>query len=302
MSALPKRILVTGASGLVGKALCERLRGCDYEVLELAHRARAGAVAWDIEKGFLDASSLEGLEGVVHLAGEPIAGVWTVGKQSRILNSRVNRTALLAQTLAQLDQKPRVFVCASAVGFYGLNSQSTDEDATSGEGFLASVCEAWERAADPAKAAGIRVVHSRLGIVLSPEGGALAAMLPAFKLGFGGRLGDGKQLMSWVSLKDVVSALVFSLEHDELCGAFNLTAPNPVDNATFTKTLARVLKRPACLLVPEWVLKMFLWSAADELLLNDCRAEPKKLLNAGFAFEDIELEYALRDLFSQTKP
>ena len=244
----------------------------------------------------LPALALEGIDGVVHLAGENIAdGRWTEAKQRRIRDSRIDGTRLLCERLAQAEDKPSVLVCASAVGFYGdRGDEPLDERSARGSGFLAEVCEAWEEACQPARDAGIRVVNLRIGVVLSADGGALAKMLPPFRFGLAGKLGNGKQWMSWISLDDLVGAIDHALTHEEIEGPVNAVSPNPVTNAEFTSALGRVLSRPTALTMPAIGARVVFGKLADELLLSSIRAQPRALLASGFRFEHPDLETALR--------
>jgi uncharacterized protein len=321
-----RRILVTGAGGLLGSSLVPFLAAAGHEVLQLARphttipaghpsdpprppitldarlRREAGAtLTWDPAVGTLDPRPLEGLDAVIHLAGENIAaGRWTPEVKDRILRSRVVGTHLLAKRLAALNQMPEVLICASAVGFYGHRGDAPiDETAGPGGGFLTSVVQAWEEAADPARAAGIRVVHLRMGVVLTPRGGALARMLPVFRLGLGGRLGSGRQYFSWIALGDLLRVFSWVLAERPIFGPVNATAPGSVCNADFTRALARVLGRPAPFAVPVWALRLALGEMAEETLLAGARAHPARLLNSGFTFEYPELEAALRHLLGR---
>jgi uncharacterized protein (TIGR01777 family) len=296
------KVLVSGASGLVGRALVQSLRRQGHQVRCLRRgSAGGGDVAWDPEVGALDPGALEGLDGVVHLAGENIAaGRWTPTRKARILSSRVQGTGLLAQTLARLAQPPSVLVCASAVGYYGdRGGEELTEASPPGQGFLAQVCRAWEEAAAPARAAGIRAAHLRFGMVLSARGGALSRMLLPFRLGLGGRMGSGKQWMSWICLEDAVRAILHLLEHPDLSGPFNAVSPHPCTNAEFARTLGKVLRRPALFPAPAWALRLALGEMAEELLLSSARALPVRLLESGFRFEHPELEKALRHLLGR---
>jgi len=292
------RIAVTGATGFVGSALVPYLTAAGHRVMRVTRGAVAagsGDVHWDPARGTLDARALDGVDAVIHLAGESIAERWTAERRRRILESRVEGTALMARTLATLVHPPRVLVSASAVGFYGNTGPTeVDEGASAGTGFLASVVQEWEEAADPARAAGIRVVHPRLGVVLSPGGGALARMLLPFKLGAGGPLAGGRQWMSWIAREDLLGVLEFLLLTDSLRGPVNAVAPNPVTNAEFTRTLASVLGRPAVTPVPAFALRLLFGEMADETLLAGQRVRPAALLAAGFPFRHPQLEEALR--------
>ncbi|MFW6039916.1 MAG: TIGR01777 family oxidoreductase, partial [Gemmatimonadota bacterium] len=252
--------------------------------------------AWDIGAGTIEAAALEDLDAVVHLAGEPIAGRWTAEKRRRIVDSRVEGTGLLARTLAGLDRPPRVLVCASAIGLYGDRGDTRlDETASAGDGFLPDVVQAWEGAADPARAAGIRVVHLRFGLVLWPGGGALERLLLPMRAGVGGRLGAGRQWWSWVTLDDVVGAILHGVATAGLEGPANVAAPGAVRNAEFTEVLARVLNRPAFLPAPAPALRAVLGEdAAEELLLSSARVVPGALERTGYRFSDPVLEPALR--------
>jgi len=263
-----RRIVVSGASGLVGSALTASLEAAGHHVVRLVRRQVApGAreIAWDPVAGRIDAEALCGLDALVHLAGENIAaGRWTAGRKERIRASRVQGTRLIAEALAGLDRPPRVLVNASAIGFYGDRAgEWMDEDASPGSGFLSDTCAEWERATVPAAEAGVRVVLLRIGVVLSTDGGALPRMLPIFRYGLGGRLGDGRQQMSWIALADLVRVVEHALSDDSLEGVVNAVAPEPVTNAEFTKILAAVLGRPALLPVPAVALRILLrWGSS----------------------------------------
>ena len=290
------RIAITGASGLIGTALTNELRKQEHEVIPISRTKAKGTIVWDIANKTIDKESLEGVDAVVHLAGENITGLWTAQKKRRIERSRIESTDLLATTLPNLKKPPHTVVSASAIGYYGLQPGEVDESAPPGKSFLAGVCTSWEAAAKPLKDAGIRVVHPRISMVLAREGGALKQMLPSFKLGAGAKLGNGKQGMSWIALDDVARAIAYLLEQPTCDGAYNLSAPGIVNNAEFTKTLAGVLRRPSLFSVPEMILKAAAGDLASELLLNDIRAYPKRLQEAGFAFTYPELRPALESL------
>jgi uncharacterized protein len=292
------RIAVTGSSGFIGTALCRRLEQAGHQVTRVVRGDPApGQVAWDPAAGTIDASGLEGHDGVVHLAGEGIGEHrWTAAHKARILDSRKAGTELLAGALAGLQDPPQVLVSGSAVGFYGdRGDEVLREDSGPGSGFLADVVRTWEAATRAAEDAGIRVVNIRTGLVMSAEDGALAESLPVFRLGLGGRLGSGQQWWSWISLDDEVGAIVHALQTPDLAGPVNLTGPEPVTNSEFTQTLGEVLNRPAKLFVPRVALALrFGGEMTDDMLLASQRAVPEKLLASGFEFEHPTLEAALR--------
>ncbi|HMG39796.1 MAG TPA: TIGR01777 family oxidoreductase [Acidimicrobiales bacterium] len=294
------RFAISGASGLIGSALVESLRGEGHDVLRLvrspADSAGADAVAWDPAGGTIDAAALEGLDGVVHLAGAGVGDKrWTDARRQEILESRTRGTGLLAQTLAGLEAPPPVFVCGSAIGFYGdRGDQALTEADGPGDGFLANLVVAWEQAAQPAREAGIRTVLARSGIVLTTRGGALPKMLPLFRFGVGGPFGSGKQWMSWITLDDEVAALRFLLSAEAVEGPANLTAPTPVTNRDFAKALGRALHRPALLPIPKFGPKLVLGGQmAEEMLFFSQRLQPAALTEAGFAFAHPDVDSGL---------
>jgi uncharacterized protein (TIGR01777 family) len=292
------RVAVTGSTGLIGGALVERLRGDGHQVVRLVRRPpRAGdEVRWDPESRSVDAAALDGMDAVVHLAGENVAGRWTDEKKRVIRRSRIDSTRLLADTLARRAHPPRVLVCASAVGFYGnqRGDEVLHEGSSAGSDFLAGVVREWEEASGPATRADIRVVKLRLGVVLSARGGALAKMLLPFRLGAGGRIGSGRQWMSWISLEDAVEVAVRAIVDDALRGPVN-TVAGAVTNADFTRALARALHRPAIIPVPTLGLKLVYGSEMVEgTLLASQRTEPRRLLEAGHRFHHPQLPDALR--------
>jgi uncharacterized protein len=295
------KVLISGATGLIGSSLAQELKSGGHHVTSLT-RSPTGEnnISWDPDAGTVD-GSLEGTDAVVHLAGESIAeGRWTVSKKRRIMDSRKKGTRLLAETIAGLTTPPRVMVSASAVGYYGDRADEVlREDSRPGSDFLAEVCKAWEAAADPAREAGIRVVHTRFGIVLSLEGGALGTMLPIFKLGGGGRIGRGRQWWSWVAIDDVVGTIHHALENDSVEGPVNVGSPNPMTNAEYTRVLGKVLNRPTVLPVPAPAIRLALGGIADALLLASQRMEPAKLKETGYRFRHPELEGALRHLLER---
>jgi uncharacterized protein len=298
-------VLVTGSSGLVGSVLVPSLASGGNRVIRLV-RSKAGVdegqALWDPEAGTIDAASLEGVDAVVHLAGESIAsGRWTAKQKARIRESRVKGTQLLAETLAGLGQRPKVLVSASAVGYYGdRGDEVLREESPSGSGFLAEVCRQWEAAAAPAAQAGIRVVNLRFAMILSPSGGALQRLLLPFRLGVGGRLGGGQQFMSWVALDDVVGAILHALTAEELVGPANAVSPGAVTNREFTRALGRVLRRPTVFPLPAFAARLAFGQMADELLLASQRVEPARLLASGYQFRFPELEGALRHLLGKS--
>jgi uncharacterized protein (TIGR01777 family) len=296
------KIVVSGASGLIGTQLVAKLSSSGHEVVRLVRRSpKSGEIQWNPKSGTLDAAALEGTDAVIHLSGAGIGDKrWTDGYRKEILDSRTATTALLAKTMASLSRKPSVFLSGSAIGIYGArNDEQLTEVSTHGTGFLAEVCEQWEAAAKPVVDAGIRTVYLRTGIVLSPKGGALKKLLPLFKLGVGGKFGNGKQWQSWISIDDEIGAIEHLLTAN-VSGAVNLTAPNPVTNAEFTKVLASVLKRPAIVPVPTFAPKILLGGElADALLFTGQRVIPAALNASGYNFKHTTLESAFRSLLSK---
>jgi uncharacterized protein (TIGR01777 family) len=296
------KIVVSGASGLIGTQLVAKLSQSGHEVIRLVRRSpKSGEIQWNPKSETLDAAALEGTDAVIHLSGAGIGDKrWSDGYRKEILVSRTDTTALLAKTIASLSRKPSVFLSGSAIGIYGArNDEQLTEVSTHGTGFLAEVCEQWEAAAKPAVDAGVRTVYLRTGIVLSPKGGALKKLLPLFKLGVGGKFGNGKQWQSWISIDDEIGAIEYLLTAN-VSGAVNLTAPNPVTNAEFTKVLASVLKRPAIVPVPTFAPKLLLGGElADALLFTGQRVIPAALNASGYTFKHPTLESALRSLLSK---
>ncbi|HSK99831.1 MAG TPA: TIGR01777 family oxidoreductase [Rubrobacteraceae bacterium] len=293
------KVLISGATGLIGLELVAALGSAGHGVTRLTRSPRGPEdVGWDPLAGKIDALRLGGHDAVVHLAGESIAeGRWNAAKKRRIMESRSQGTRLLAETISGLSERPGVLVSASGINYYGdRGDEVMTEESAPGSDFLAEVCKVWEASADPAREAGIRVVHPRMGIVLSPKGGALGRTLPIFKLGGGGRIGSGRQWWSWVSLADVVGAIVHALGNEALEGAVNVTSPNPLTNAQYTKVLGKVLNRPTVFPLPAPAARLALGEVADALLLASQRVRPARLEATGYEFRHPELEGALRHL------
>ena len=296
------KIVISGASGLIGSQLVTSLKSSGHEVVQLVRRsAAAGQIMWDPKSGKLDPASLEGCDAVIHLSGAGIGDKrWSDAYRKEILDSRTATTSLLANTIASLQRKPSVFLSGSAIGIYGARGdEQLTETSAHGTGFLADVCEQWEAAAKPAIDAGVRTVFLRTGIVLSPKGGALKKLLPLFLLGVGGKFGNGKQWQSWISMDDEVASIIHLLTAN-VSGAVNLTAPQPVTNAEFTKVLARVVKRPAIVPVPTFAPKILLGGElADALLFTGQRLMPQALTASGYVFKHSTLESALHSLLTK---
>jgi uncharacterized protein (TIGR01777 family) len=289
------RVLVSGVSGPIGAALLPSLRSAGWSVVRLVRGAAAGEgqISWDPAKP-ITPITVSGFDAVIHLAGESIFGRWTSDKKSKIRDSRVIGTSNLARALAQAEEKPKIFLCGSAIGYYGdRGDELLTEESAPGTGFLAEVCSAWEEATMPATQAGIRAVNLRTGIVLSPKGGALGAMLMPFKLGLGGRTGSGRQWMSWIDVQDMVGAIHHILKNDLLQGPVNMVAPKPVTNADFARTLASVLSRPAIFPLPAFAVKAVFGEMGQELLLANQKVEPLKLISTGYPFLYRELGASL---------
>ena len=297
---MKKNILITGSSGLIGTALLKYLtqEGYSVSILKRSKVLEANEFFWDPSRGEIDELALKGIDVVVHLAGEPIAQRWSSSAKKRIVNSRVNGTRLLAETIAQSQALPSL-ICASGTNYYGDQpAEVVNESSPPGLGFLAEVCRLWESAANPAIEAGVRVVFMRTGIVLSVHGGALAKMLPFYRAGLGGRIGDGQQLMSWISLPDLVSAYAFAVENVSVQGAVNTVAPEPVTNSKFTKTLGKVLGRPTVFPLPASLVKMLFGEMGRETVLSNLAVLPKSLTELGFEWQQAELEIALKQTLS----
>jgi uncharacterized protein len=295
------RILISGASGLIGAALIAALEKRGDEVSKLVRRAPRNQreIRWDPMQD-VPAPLVSGFDAVIHLSGETVAGRWNERKKRRIRDSRVVSTRNLATALAKAHDPPKTFVCASAIGYYGNRGDEVlTEESTSGQGFLAEVSREWEAATSPAAQAGIRVVNLRIGVVLSREGGALKQMLLPFRLGLGGKIGNGRQWFSCIHIDDLVAAVLHTMEHSDMRGPVNMVAPSPVTNAEFTKALAKVLRRPAFFAVPGFMVRLAFGEFAEEGLLSSARVLPRKLLGGSFQFQYPDLKSALRELLSQ---
>jgi len=300
------RILVSGASGVLGSALVPSLKAGGVQIARLtrgnAVPQASGAderIPWNPAEP-LPPQAVSGFDAVIHLAGEGIVGRWTAAKKAHIRDSRVQGTLHVAQALAHAEQKPRVFVCASAIGFYGnRGDEPLREESPPGTGFLAQLCQEWENATRPASEAGIRTAQIRIGIALSPSGGALAKMLTPFKMGVGGIIGSGRQWMSWIDVQDLVGAIQHILKNDSLRGPVNLVAPKPVTNAEFTKTLARALSRPAIFPMPAFAVRLAFGEMGNEVLLGSQRVEPAKLANSGYVFRFPDLRTSLQRILGK---
>jgi hypothetical protein len=291
-------ILVSGSRGLIGSELIPRLKANGHQVRRLVRSAKdanPSDFVWDSINNEIQ-GELKNIDGIIHLAGESIAsGRWNDQKKREIRQSRIRGTTFLSETVAALRPLPKVFLCASAIGFYGdRGSETLDENSSNGKGFLAELCRDWEAATSPARDAGIRVVNLRIGVALSPKGGALGKMLTPFQLGLGGIIGNGKQEMSWIAIDDVADAMVHCVENETISGPVNLTAPNPVSNSEFTRAMGAVLGRPTLFPMPDFAARMALGEMADELLLSSARVLPKKLQASGFQFGYPDIEGALR--------
>ena len=296
-------ILVTGSTGLVGSAVVPFLTTGGHRVVRLVRGTACGPdeVEWNPQAGTIDAAKLEGLDAVGHLAGENIAtGRWSAAKKARIRDSRVNGTRVLSEALAKLSRKPRVLVGASAIGFYGERGDDVmTESSNTGTSFLCNVCRDWEAATEAARSAGIRVVNLRIGVVLTPRGGALEKMLLPFKFCAGGVVGTGRQFWSWIALDDVVGVIHHAITHEELSGPVNAVSPEPATNRDFTKTLGRVLGRPTIAPLPAFVVKLLMGEMGEELLLASTRVVPNRLQATGYQFRCPTLDGALRHLLGR---
>jgi uncharacterized protein (TIGR01777 family) len=302
---MKNRILVSGASGLIGRKLIALFCQQGHAVSQLLRPGSTGSpfttsIVWDPQQSLVDRSQLEGHDVVIHLGGETLMGLrWSAAKKLRIRNSRVQSTDFLARQLAQLKRPPRLFLVASAVGYYGSRGdEKLVEASTSGSGFLSQVCQAWEAAAALAMSKTTAVIPMRFGVVLSPDGGLLRQMLPAYRLGLGGRLGNGKQYLSWIAIDDVLGAITHVISHppQELLAPLNFTAPKPVTNVEFNHALAKQLHRPAFFHLPTALLKFIFGQLAEEMMLASTRALPESLERGGYHFQFPELQAALKHL------
>ncbi|MDP3981731.1 MAG: TIGR01777 family oxidoreductase [Chlamydiota bacterium] len=295
-------ILISGSSGLIGRALSRTLQQQDHSLYYLIRGkgTQSHHIYWNPDTLEIDSQKIEGLDAIIHLGGENISGLrWTRQKKARIRNSRIHGTQFLSASILKLKNPPKIFLCASAIGYYGDRSDQilTEKDGP-GIGFLAQVCQDWEKACDPLRQHGIRVANLRFGMVLSPQGGALPKMCLPFKDYLGGPIANGKQYMSWISIHDLCSAIQFILSDPNIRGPINCVSPNPVTNYVFTKTLGRVLDRPSFISLPAWLLKCMMGEMAQDLLLSSTRAVPQKLLDHGFTFQFPNLEEALSNILS----
>lgn len=303
----PMKIAIGGSTGLVGSALVPFLTTGGHDVVRLIRSGNAPpdgsrTVAWNPAAGELDAAGLEGCDAIVHLGGHNIAsGRWSRRMKTRLRDSRVNSTDLLARTLASMSNPPKVFVCASAIGFYGgdRGDEVLTEDSAPGDKYISDLCQDWENAVAPARDAGIRVINLRTGVVLSPQGGALHKMLLPFKMGGGGIVGNGRQWWSWVSIEDLPRIILHCLQTDSLSGPVNAVAPGAVDNRAFTKTLGRVLRRPTVIPLPAFAVRLLFGEMGQELMLGSTRVEPTRLAESGYEFAFRDLEAALRSVLGR---
>ncbi|NIP31301.1 MAG: TIGR01777 family protein [Candidatus Dadabacteria bacterium] len=293
------KIAITGATGLIGNSLSDLLESKGHKILKLSRSKNKEFVYWNYKSAEIDLERLEGIDAIVHLSGESIAGYWTKEKKREIETSRIEGTKFLVNSILKLKNKPKHFLCASAVGAYGDRADETvDENSSYGQGFLADVARKWEHEAGLLQSQDIRVVNLRIGLVLSADGGALKPMLLPFKMGFGGRLGSGKQYMSWVMLEDVVGSIEFIINNKNINGAVNIVSPAPVTNEQFTKKLGKALCRPTFFTVPSFVLNMLVPDMAKEIILCSTRAIPKKLLDSGYEFHYSDIDSSFADLLN----
>lgn len=295
------KIAIAGASGLVGSALIPHLESEGAEIIRLVRNsARTNEIEWHPNQDEIDPEKLNGFDAIVNLAGENVSeGRWTEEKKRRIHDSRVHGTHLLSEAIVRAPHKPQVFLCASATGIYGdRDNETLDEQSESGGGFLAGVCREWEKATEPASKAGVRVVNLRFGPILSRQGGMMEKMLTPFKVGLGGKIGSGKQFISWVAIDDAIGAMLLALKDNSVRGPLNIVSPNPVTNEEFTRRLGEALSRPTVMAMPAFAARLAFGEMADEMLLTSQRVVPKKLGAAGFQFRFSKLEQALRSYIS----
>jgi uncharacterized protein (TIGR01777 family) len=297
------KIVIAGATGLIGSELANRFSADDHTIVVLARdtqqvKPQYQSSEWNPSESQIDSSVLEGADLVINLAGANLAQRWTNTRKREILESRLQSTHLLSKTIAQLDKPPELFISASAIGYYGNHDpeEKVDEATETGAGFLASVCQKWEAATRPAEEKGVRVVHPRFGIVLSKSGGALARMLPIFRKGAGGKLGSGKQMMSWIDLAEIYPAIQHIISHRKISGPVNLVSPEPVSNVQFTRVLADILNKPSFFTASAFMLKLAYGQMADEALLSGAAVYPTKLLESGYDFKNPDLAGALREI------
>ena len=294
-------ILIAGASGLIGQALSNHFEQSGHRVIPLVRNSSGQPFCWEPEQGVINLDDSIDLDVVINLAGPGVADRrWSSARKKQLLESRVNCTRILSQALAQRKAAPKVFISASAIGFYGpRDDRPVDESSASGSGFLAEISRQWESATAAAEAAGIRTVHARFGIVLTKKGGALARMLLPFKLGIGGIIGTGEQFMSWIGMRDLIGVIEFLIENQELSGAINLVSPNPVTNREFTRVLGKVLRRPTVIPMPALQARILFGEMAEEILLTGARVLPTRLETGGFKFAAPDLEQALIAAFEE---
>jgi hypothetical protein len=295
------KILVSGSTGLVGRHLCSYLKTKGHKVFRLVRskeKLAADALFWDPQTGSFDKEAFEGFDAVIHLAGENLASFrWTKAKKDAVFLSRARDTWLLSQVLTRLNQPPKILISASAVGYYGNRGEEPlTEDSPPGKGFIADLCKKWEEATQSIENRGVRVVHTRFGFILSKDGGALPKMVHAYRLGLGGKLGNGRQIMPWVAIDDVVGAIEHCLLKEEISGAVNVVAPQPTRQADFAKTLADALHRPHIFHLPAWFLRLFLGEMAEELLLTSQNVICKRLLDTKYSFRQLQLAQIFKDL------
>lgn len=297
------KVLIAGSSGLLGTAISSALTDAGIKVFKLKREEtteNALDILWNPEKGSLDPLNIEGFDVIINLAGENILGRWTEEKKKRLLDSRISSTNLLVNTISKLNFPPELFINASAIGYYGdRGDELLTESSSAGQGFLPEVCKQWEQAAEGVRSSNVRLAILRIGLVLSPKGGALKNMLPAFKLGLGGKIGSGKQYMSWIAIDDIVGAVLHIIQNKNCQGVFNLTSPEPATNAEFTKSLGSVLQRPTFFTVPAFAIRFLLGELGQDLLLSSTRVKPERLLESEYQFLYPHLRDALKHLTSK---